>query len=154
MDTATVASMSKPTVEKLQELVQINIDTGKEFEKAEQEISNMKLKNLFRDFSSERKRQATELSGFVEMNDEVAPKDGSFLAAIRRCWMDCRKYFAENKEYAILAEVEASEDKIKQAYEAALLETAGSPVNDVLTRQHAQVKRAHDRVRDMRDERK
>ena len=73
MATATVETMSEQTVEKLQELVQINIDTGKEFEKAEREISDMKLKVLCREFAAERKRQATELTGFVEMNEELAP---------------------------------------------------------------------------------
>ena len=68
--------------------------------------------------------------------------------------MDCRKFFGSNEEYSILAEVEACEDKIMRAYETALVETAGSPVNDVLTRHHGQVKKAHDRIRDLRDKRK
>jgi uncharacterized protein (TIGR02284 family) len=36
-------------------------------------------------------------------------------------------------------------------YEEVLKETAGSAVNDVLTRQYAKVKAGHDQVRDLRN---
>jgi len=42
--------------------------------------------------------------------------------------------------HAILSEAERGEDAIKKAYEEVLIETAGSAVNDVLTRQYAIVK--------------
>jgi uncharacterized protein (TIGR02284 family) len=51
----------------------------------------------------------------------------------------------------VLVEAERGEDQIKRAYEDALVRTAGSAMNDVLTRQYARVKSGHDRIRDLRD---
>jgi uncharacterized protein (TIGR02284 family) len=69
-------------------------------------------------------------------------------------WMSIREQFSSNNLYAVLAEVERGEDQIKHAYEQALRSTAGSAMNDVLTRHYTQVKSAHDRIRDLRDEHK
>ena len=96
--------------------------------------------------------QADELSAFVETNGEEARREGSYAAAVHRVWMNIRELLANNDDHAILSEAERGEDQIKSAYETALRNTAGSAVNDVLTRHYAQVKAAHDRVKLLRDE--
>ncbi len=154
MSTETIATMKEQTVEKLQELVQINIDSAKGFEEAADQLTNSQLVSLCRELASQRRQQAKELTQHVHMNGEVAPKEGSFLAAVHRCWMNCRKLFSSDDEYAVLAEAEYGEDQIKEAYEEALVETAGSPLNSVLANQFVDVKAGHDRIRDLRDARK
>ncbi|MCA9078402.1 MAG: PA2169 family four-helix-bundle protein [Planctomycetaceae bacterium] len=155
MTSATMSgpTLSESTTEQLQELVQINIDSAKGFEDASHELSNSHLIRLCGDLANERRRQASELTKYVEMTGQVAPKDGSFLAAVHRSWMKTRKLFLSNDEYAILAEAERGEDQIKDAYEQALRETTGSPVNRALQRHFLKVKEAHNRIRSLRDAR-
>ncbi len=74
-------------------------------------------------------------------------------AAVHRTWINVRELLTSNDANAILSEAERGEDHIKSAYETVLRNTAGSAVNDVLTRQYAQVKASHDRVKMLRDER-
>ena len=105
-------------------------------------------------FSDERDRQAEELKVFVELNNETPPGEGSYAAALHRCWINVKNALAGDDVLAILQECERGEDVIKDAYENALKETAGSAVNDVLTTQMRQVKAVHDHVRDLRDARK
>ncbi len=156
MSSATIRAftMSDQTIESLQELVQINIDSAKGFEEAANELCNSRVVRLCGDLANARRRQASELTQYVEMTGEVAPKDGSFLAALHRSWMKTRKLFASNDAYAILAEAERGEDQIKDAYAAALQESVGSPVNRVLQRHSANVNAAHDQIRHLRDAQK
>lgn len=150
----TKTNLHKDTIKKLQELIQINVDSRDGFLQAAKEIEDLTLSTLFHSLSHQRKEQAEQLAQFVEWNHEKPNRSGSFAAAIHRGWMAVREKMSSNNAYTILAEVERGEDQIKHAYESVLRETAGSAVNDVLTTQYAQVKAAHDRVRDLRDEHK
>lgn len=150
----TKASLSKETIDQLQELIQMNIDSRDGFHHAALKIEDMTLSTLFQSLAHQREEQANELSRFVEWNQEEPSRSGSFAAALHRSWITIRESVSSDNLYAVLAEAERGEDQIKEAYEAALRETAGSAMNDVLTRQFAQVKAAHDRIRDLRDEHK
>jgi uncharacterized protein (TIGR02284 family) len=57
-------------------------------------------------------------------------------------------------DYAIVAEAERGEDVAKAAYENALKETLPGTAQAVVQRQAAQVRQAHDAVRDIRDREK
>jgi uncharacterized protein (TIGR02284 family) len=150
MAVRTIDDMSTETVNKLQDLVRINIDSAKGFEEAAEKLDNLTVAESFRRLAEERRLQANELGNYVRRNDEEPPTEGSYLAAFHRCWMSFRQSLGGD-DSTVLSEAEAGEDQIKEAYEDALKETAGSPVNDVLTRQYADVKAAHDHVRDLRD---
>jgi len=148
----TKTNLRPETIKNLQELIQVNVDSKDGFEQAAHDIEDMTLSTLFQSLAHQRDEQARELAKFVEWNREKPQRTGSYAAALHRGWMSIREMLSTNNLYAILAEAERGEDQIKAAYESALKETAGSAVNDVLLRQFRQVKAAHDRVRDLRDE--
>ena len=150
----TKASLQKETIQKLQELIQVNIDSRDGFRQAAESTEDMTLSTLFQSLSHQREEQAAELSKFVEWNRESPNREGSYAAAMHRSWMAIREMLSSDDLYPVLAEAERGEDQIKMAYEQALKKTAGSAVNDVLTQQYAQVKAAHDRIRDLRDQHK
>jgi uncharacterized protein (TIGR02284 family) len=154
MSVETRTTLQPQTIKKLQDLIQVNIDSRDGFRHAAEKIENMTLSTYFQALALERDEQASELSRFVAANREDPRSEGSVAAALHRSWMTIRESLSSNNVYAVLAEAERGEDQIKQSYETALRETAGSAVNDVLTRQYAQVKAAHDRIRDLRDEHK
>ena len=151
MSLETKTTLNESTVDALQDLVQINIDSRDGFREAAEQIPDAALATYFRELATERGRQAEELQTYVELNNERPVREGSLLAALHRSWISIRDSLASNEVHAVLAEAERGEDSIKAAYEEALKETAGSAVNDVLTTHYTQVKAAHDRVRDLRD---
>lgn len=151
MNLETKQQLSDETVAKLQDLIRINIDSQKGFEAAADVIDNDSIATLLRDLGCERAAHAQELRSYVQWNDEEPVKDGSYAASLHRLWMDARAKLSGGDPHVVLCEAEKGEDQIKQAYEDALQETAGSALNSVLTAQYAAVKRAHDRVRDLRD---
>lgn len=146
----TKIALEKDTVETLQDLIQVNIDSRDGFLSVVEHTEDESISRLFRELASRRNEQASELSSLVELNDEQANNDGSMMAAAHRGWIDLRGRLGESTT-AMLEEAERGEDQIKHKYEEALKTSAGSAVTDVLNRQYRAVKEAHDRVRDLRD---
>ncbi len=151
MSIETKTSLNAETLNALQDLIQINLDSEKGFAEAAEKVKDQRLSVLFGRLGQERGEQATELQHYVEMNSDREPVEGSYLAAFHRAWLSLRGKLAGGSAHVILVEAERGEDQIKHAYEDALRATAGSAMNDVLTRQYAAVKSGHDQVRDLRD---
>ena len=147
----TKHNLRDETIEKVQDLIQINIDSQKGFAEAADKVKDQKIATLFRQFGGERKANTTELQQIVNFNGDEPEDDGSFAATVHRAWIDVRAALNGGDASVILTEAERGEDAIKELYEEVLQETAGSAVNDVLTRQYAKVKAGHDKVRDLRD---
>ncbi|MDZ4657462.1 MAG: PA2169 family four-helix-bundle protein [Bythopirellula sp.] len=144
-------NLSSATLDKLQDLLKVNIDSETGFRDAGEHVQDVALRRIFRQFADERQSNAAELKQFVELNGETAVKEGSVMAAMHRTWMDLKAALTSNDAKAVLNEAERGEDHILHMYEDVLKESAGSAVNDVLQHQYAKVKAAHDVVRDLRD---
>lgn len=143
--------LREETIEKVQDLIQINIDSQKGFAEAADKVKDKQIASLFRQLGGERQTNTAELQKIVNFNGEEPQDDGSFKATVHRAWIDVRAALNGGDASVILNEAERGEDAIKELYEEVLKETAGSAVNDVLTRQYAKVKAGHDKVRDLRN---
>lgn len=150
MTLETKTTLTQDTIDALQDLIQVNIDSRDGFRNAAEHIDVMAISEMFNDFAAQRDQQAAELRTLISANLETPNDSGSVSAAAHRMWMDLKSALGGG-EASILSEAERGEDYIKGKYEDVLKHNAGSAVNDVLQRQYAAVKMAHDRVRDMRD---
>lgn len=150
----TKLNLSDETLAAVQDLIQINIDSRDGFRHASSTIDDVTVSSLFEFLADQRDQQADELASYVLVNGERPRREGSYLATMHRTWIDIREMLTKNDTTAVLEEAERGEDAIKSAYEDALRNTAGSAMNDVLLEQYTQVKDAHDRVRDLRDQHK
>jgi len=149
----SITNLNKDTIKGIQNLIEINIDSSKGFDEAAEKIENPQIASMFRECGKERDRFAGELKTAAAINN-VEPKDsGTLKGTAHRWWLNIRGTVTGGDEHTILADAERGEDSIKACYEKTLKETAGSPLNDVLQRQYAQVKARHDQIRDMRDAR-
>lgn len=151
MAVQTTTILTDEAIAKLQELIQLNIDSRDGFRHAADNVEDMALVGAFEQLAFDRNAQAGELSKIVSWSGEEPQRDGSYAAAMHRSWMSIRELLTTNDRYAVLAEVERGEDTIKAAYEKALQCCNGSPVAGVLSQQYVTVKAAHDRIRDLRD---
>ncbi len=150
MAAETKLSLTQESLDVLNELVQVNIDSRDGFRHAAGEIKEVAVSNMFMQMADEREHQAQELKSLVALNGEQPENAGSFAASAHRTWMDLRTALGGGLQ-VVLDEAERGEDYIKAKYEDALKKNAGTAASDVLHRQYAAVKAAHDRVRDMRD---
>jgi uncharacterized protein (TIGR02284 family) len=153
----TTATMNLPekSVNWLQDLIQINIDSRDGFKGAAEHLKekHSTLEAMFRGLANERDNQARELQTLVAKNAEKPQKSGSASAAVHRAWMDLRSAFGGG-EHAILSEAERGEDHIKAKYEEAIKDLKGCTCVSVLSRQYSAVVASHDTVRDLRDSHK
>jgi len=147
----TKTNLDSITLKKLQQLVQINLDSEKGFNEVSHDIKDKSIAIVFTELGSQRRENASELKELITWNGEVPVEEGSYLAAFHRAWISLRELLSGGSSYAILSEAERGEDAIMKAYEDVLIATAGSAVNDVLTRQYAVVKAGYESVRDMRN---
>lgn len=151
----TTANLKDETVERIKDLVCINKDSSEGFNLAADTVEDPDLQGLFRMMAGERRKFADELRRYVVINDDdtsVADEiTGSWKGTFHRWWLDLRGKLSGGDAYAVLAEAERGEDKIKAMYEEVIKDTTGSPLNAVLHAQYAEVKQGHDRIRDLRD---
>lgn len=151
--TMATHTLSQKSIDWLQSLIQINIDSRDGFKEASDNLkdSNPTLANRFCQWSSAREAQANELQAMVASNAESPTKSGSFTAAAHRTWMDIRSALGGGDQ-AILDEAERGEDQIKAKYEEALKDMGGSEACcDTLRRHLAAVQTSHDEVKMLRD---
>lgn len=146
----TKVTLEEKTVDQLQKLTRINLDSEEAFSQIAETTEDSTVAAYFREVGAQRDQQATELQTLITSNCEEAPESGTALGTAHRFWLDLRTTLGGGLQ-TILDEAERGEDYILHAYEDALKENPGSAVSDVLHRHIADVKAAHDRIRDMRD---
>jgi len=147
----TLTTMNKETIEGLKDLVKINIDSAKGYETSAEAIEDQNLAQFFRACAARRNEFAEQLRTKLEMSNEEASDTSSLKATAHRWWIKAKAALQSGDRHGVLAEAERGEDAIKACYEEVIKETTGSPVNDLLHQQYADVKATHDTVRDMRD---
>lgn len=151
MTIETKANLTEETIEKLHDLVRINIDSRQGLLDAAEAIEDNSVADVFRKVAGERAKFADELKMYVTWNEETAPKEQSFASKVHQCWMNCRAKLNGGDAHVVLIEAEYGEDQIKEAYEDALKDNPGSAMSEVLHSQYAVVKKGHDQIRDLRD---
>jgi uncharacterized protein (TIGR02284 family) len=147
----TQFNLDDRTVDRLQDLLSINIDSQRGFEEAAETTNDPELKNLFRDFSQRRSHNAAELRQCISSAGKEPTNSGSVSATLHRWWIDAKQAVTGKDAGSILTEAERGEDSIKHEYESVLKDVNDVGVRDVVERQYRNVKEGHDRVKALRE---
>jgi len=143
-------SVSTESVSTLKELIETLNDGKQGFETAAADVRDAQVKSVFQEFAQQRSRLASELENEVRRLGGDAPSGGSAAAAVHRGWINLKSALGGG-EKAVLAEAERGEDVAVKTFEKALNAKLSPDVAGVVRRQYDEVKRAHDRVRGLRD---
>lgn len=136
----------------LNNLIETLKDGQEGFEKAAEGVSNLKLKSLFRDYSQQRSRFATALQSEARRHGETDPEtSSSATGALHRGWINLKSAITGGDEHAILAECERGEDSAVEEYKKALDDGLSPSAQELVVRQFAEIKAAHDRIKSLRD---
>jgi uncharacterized protein (TIGR02284 family) len=144
-------SVDETVIDRLQDLLSINIDSQRGFEEAAENTNDPQLQSLFRDFSQRRSHNAAELREQISAAGWEPTTSGSVSASLHRWWIDTKQLFTGKDAAGILNEAERGEDSIKHEYEDALQEIGNTEVRSLVERQYNNVREGHDRVKAMRD---
>jgi uncharacterized protein (TIGR02284 family) len=133
-------------------LIETLKDGQEGFRQAAEGVKDPQLKSLFNEYSQQRSRFATELQSQAQRVGESEPETSSSAAgALHRAWINLKSAVTSGDDHAILAECERGEDSAVEEFKKALDNGLSAPVQEIVSRQYAQIKEAHDRVKSLRD---
>lgn len=145
-------SQSKEIISTLNGLIETLKDGQEGFKQSASGVDDPQLKTAFNEFSLQRSRFAGELQNEVVKLGDPDPEDSSSATgALHRTWINIKSAVTSRDRHAILAEAERGEDSAVSAYKDALEKDLPAPVRDIVSRQSAEVKMVHDKVRNLRD---
>jgi len=135
----------------LETLIETCRDGEKGYKDAAEHVKRPDLKAFFAEQSVERGRFARELEAELARLGKPGKKEsGSVAGAMHRAWIDTKANLGGG-DHTILESVERGEDSAKEAYEKALNASLPSEVQMIVRRQAEGIRRAHDKVKSMRD---
>ena len=143
----------KESISTINDLIETLKDGQEGFRQAAEAVEDPELKSLFNEYSLQRARFAGELqSDAIGLGESNPEKRSSAAGAMHRAWIDLKSAITKHDDHAILAECERGEDSAIKEYQTAMEEEElAAPVREVISRQYAEVKRAHDRIKYLRD---
>ena len=146
-------AQQKETISTINDLIETLKDGQEGFRQAAEAVGDPELKSLFNEYSLQRARFAGELqSDAIGLGESNPEKRSSAAGAMHRAWIDLKSAITKHDDHAILAECERGEDSAIKEYQTAMEEEElAAPVREVISRQYAEVKRAHDRIKQLRD---
>jgi uncharacterized protein (TIGR02284 family) len=146
-------SQQKEIISTINGLIETLKDGQEGFRQASEAVKDSRLKILFNEFSLQRARFAGELQNEAITLGEHDPENTSSAAgAMHRAWINLKSAITSGDDHAVLAECERGEDSAIGEYKKAMEEEElSSPIRETISRQYADLKRAHDRIRELRD---
>jgi uncharacterized protein (TIGR02284 family) len=136
----------------INELIETLKDGQKGFKEASEGVKDPQLKSVFNEYSRQRSRFAAELQGKAQSLGESEPEAGSTAAGtLHRAWINLKSVVTSGDDHAILAECERGEDSAVEEYQKAIANGLSAPVREIVSQQYAEIKKAHDHIRNLRD---
>ncbi|MFL6545466.1 MAG: hypothetical protein AUH19_05350 [Verrucomicrobia bacterium 13_2_20CM_55_10] len=136
----------------IDDLIKTLKDGQEGFKQAAEGVKDPQLKSLFDEYSRQRARFAVELRSKGQSPDErESEMSGSAAGALHRGWINLKSAVTRGDDHAILAECERGEDSAVEEFRKALDNGFSASVQEIVSRQYAEIKQAHDRVKHLRD---
>ncbi|MDZ4254409.1 MAG: PA2169 family four-helix-bundle protein [Sulfuritalea sp.] len=138
----------------LNDLVETSRDGATGFKTCAEGASDPMLKAFFQTRAQNCEEAVRALNIEVLHHGGKPIEHGSAAGALRRAWINIRTAVSSNDDLAVLEECEGAEDAALEAYRKALLEDLPAHVRTLLQQQQQGATENHNRVRQLRDERK
>ncbi len=133
----------------LNNLIQTCRDGENGFQHAAEHVHDDGLKNLFNLCSMQRAQFASELRSEVRQLGGTTDHGGTVSGTLHRGWMNLKAVITGSSDEAILAECGRGEDVALETYRQALTQNLPPNVLPVVQHQYKEIKRSHDRIRDL-----
>jgi uncharacterized protein (TIGR02284 family) len=146
---------TKDTIEVLNDLIQINNDRIIGYEKAIRDTKpeDDDLKVLYATMIAESHRIKIALATEVQSMGAEVEEGTTTGGKIYRAWMEVKAIFTGHDRHTILANCEAGEDAVQQAYRTALEHKAlPAYIRTLLVRQKEALGSSHDEIKALRDQ--
>ncbi|MBS9464276.1 PA2169 family four-helix-bundle protein [Flagellimonas sp. 389] len=144
-------SFTENVAERLNELIEKNIDATKGFSKAAENASSSELKNYFSTKSEERQNFVAQLETIVGRTGEEVEDSGSLTGTAHRTWMDVKSLFSSDNDEAMLEAAITGEKAAVDEYKEILDEPLPMEAKEVLQRQLSRIESGLNRIKVLED---
>ncbi len=134
----------------LQELVQIAHDGVEFYTEAGKEVKDVDLKATFARMASAKRDLIASLSTKLIASNEDVPTDGTVVGKLREMYADVRASISSNEEKIYVAQLEATEDRLLEHYDAAIKEVEDPLVLAMLKAHMTRVHACHSEMRNLK----
>ena len=141
----------KEIISTINNLIETLKDGQEGFKQAAEGVKDPQLKSLFNEYSQQRSRFATEQSQARSLSEREPETSSSAAGALHRSWINLKSAVTRGDDHAILAECERGEDSAVEEYKKAIDDDLSAQLREIISRQYAAIKEAHDRIRNLRD---
>ncbi|CAM3164723.1 ferritin-like domain-containing protein [Rariglobus hedericola] len=142
----------KSTIKTLNDLIEVVKDGQQGFKTSAEDVKVPELARVFDRYAKQRAEFAAELQARVVGLGADVETSGSLSGSIHRGWINLKSALSSNEPHSVLEEAERGEDSAVAAYRKALEAThLDLPTQELISRQYADVKAAHDHVKQLRD---
>ena len=145
-----MASAETDAISVLNGLVETCKDGEEGFRQAAEKAQDPSLKALFLKYATQRAEYVHELQQFIASSGEKAETSGHVAAGLHRGWIGLKAAFSKNEDKALIDECEAGEDAAMKNYTQASSAALPTQASQIVARQFAGVKAAHEVVRDLK----
>ncbi len=139
----------------LNDLIEINNDRVKGYEKATEEIRtlDMDLHAIFQSLANDSRKYAAELIQEVNILGGEFSTDTTTSGKIYRTWMSIKATFTGHDRQSVLESCEYGEDAAQKAYTEALVSDTemNAKVRQLIANQQASLKIAHNLIKKYKD---
>ncbi len=135
----------------LNSLIATTIDSIDGYQESAKATDDMRLKDMFETFASDRRQVVEQLRARVTALGGNPEDDGTILAAAHRQFVDLKAMVTGRDDKAIINEVERGEDHIKAKFENAMKdEEISSDTRAIISKACESVRRGHDAMSQMK----
>ncbi|MBV9759738.1 MAG: PA2169 family four-helix-bundle protein [Acidobacteriaceae bacterium] len=134
------------TIDQLNQLVHINKDGESGFLTAAENIKNSELETLFRGYSQQHAKFASELQQEIKRLGGDFADSGTLGGAIHRGWLDVKSALSGHSAAAILKSCESGEESAMVSYDRAADDNPTGQTNALLEKHRRQIKEFHTRL--------
>ena len=146
----STTNTNEDVISVLNDLIETCKDGDQGFRTAAESVENPELRTLFNMYAQQRARFAAELNNEVLRRGGDPAKSGHVSASFHRGWINIKQAVTGKSETAVIDECERGEDSAKANYESALKNNLPSDLLSIVEEQFAEVRDAHDRIRNMK----
>ncbi|WP_378186366.1 PA2169 family four-helix-bundle protein [Aquimarina sp. W85] len=125
-------SFKKEISDKLNTLLQNNINSVEGYEKAASNTKSVELKAFFRNRIEQRSNFVDELRKEILRYGQIPEDDTSFSADLHRAWIDIKAFFSSDDEKIILEECIRGDEKALEDYQELLQQKDLPPTLDTI----------------------
>lgn len=134
----------------LQDLVQIARDSLEFYTEAAKEVKDIGLKATFSRMAVAKRELIESLSTKLVAQNEDVPTGGTVVGKMRQLYADVRASMSSNEEKIYVAQLEETEDRLLEHYEAAVKDVEDPIIVAMLQAHLTRVRACHGEMRSLK----